>query len=276
MVAAFVVPWKMATPHGDESSAVLILLTSAAILNSILLLFTRRTGRRVSSAALKLTAILAVLTLVGNFASAAAIERISAPLLSVMQRSEVLVVALMAWVVLRERPHALFWAGAAVAAAGFGYMQQGEGGLDTLGLVYGVSSAVAFGSMTVAVRHYIQGIDAVFVNALRLWASVGLWLVVQGGLPDAESFNSTQIFYVAIAALAGPFLGRLCTMQSSRYLEARFTSLILLSAPVLTVPIAWVFIGTIPTNRVLVGSAVMMAGIAIPVSRMLHERRRAG
>lgn len=275
MVAGFVVPWKMAAPHGEASSAVLILLTTAAILNTILLPFTRHAGERVTPEAIRLTAILAVLTLLGNFASAAAIERISAPLLNVMQRFEVLVVALMAWVALRERPHALFWVGAFVAAVGFVYMQGGEAELDSMGLIYGVASSVAFGAMTVAVRHYIQHVDVAFVNALRLWVSVGLWFVVQGRLPDADSFSSTQIFYVAIAAIIGPFLGRLCTMQSSRYLEARFTSLILLSSPVLSVPIAWFFIGAVPTEREFAGGAVMLAGIAIPVTLMLYQHRRA-
>lgn len=278
MAAAFVVPWKMATPHGEESGSVLILLVSAAILNSLLLPFTRHAGERLSPAALKLTAILAVLTLLGNYASAAAIERISAPLLNVMQRAELLVVALVAWVALGEKPRRLFWVGGAVAALGFGWMQMAaaEGMLDASGMFYGLFSALAFGTMTVAVRHYIQGVDAVFVNALRLWVSVVLWFVLNGGLPEAASFSREQIFYASLAGLTGPFLGRLFTMQSSHYLEARFTSLILLASPVFALPMAWFAMGTVPGAHELEGGAIMLVGIAIPVVGMLRRSRRNG
>ena len=271
MAGAFVVPWKLATPHGDESTAVLVLLTSAAVLNSLVVPFTKRTGAKFSPDALRLSLILAVLTLVGNLASAAAIERISAPLLSVLQRSEVLVVAIAAWFVMGERPHALFWVGSAVAAVGLVWMQGGEGRIDAIGIVYGLFSAASFGGMLVAVRRYVDGIDPIFVNAFRLWLSVLLWFVVHREIPDAAAFSGPLVFYVTLGGLFGPFLSRLFSMQSSRYLEARFTALILLSSPVLSLPLAWIFLGSVPTGRELEGGMIMLLGVAIPVVGMLRE-----
>lgn len=276
MAAAFVVPWKLATPHGEEAASVLVLLVSAAILNTMLLPFTRHAGARFSPAALKLTAILAILTLLGNYASAAAIERISAPLLNVMQRAELLVVALVAWIALGERPHWLFWVGGGVAALGFAWMQvaAAEGMLDAGGMFYGILSALSFGTMTVAVRHFIPGVDAVFVNAMRLWASVLLWFILNGGIPDSMSFSREHLLFASLAGFTGPFLGRLFTMQSSRYLEARFTSLILLASPVFAMPMAWLAMGEVPSEHEVEGGAVMLVGIAIPLIGML--RRQSG
>jgi len=62
-------------------------------------------------------------------------------------------------------------------------------------------------------------------------------------------------------------------MKSSRYLEARFTALILLSTPALSVPLAWIFLGTVPSGPELEGAALMLLGIGIPVVGMLRLRK---
>lgn len=265
MAASFVIPWKLATPHGDESSAVLVLLVSAASLNTLLLPFTPRVGARWNAAAMRLAIVLAVLTLVGNWFSAAAIERISAPLLSVLQRAEVLIVAVIAWATLGERPHVLFWVGSGIAALGLLWMQGGDGPLDGVGVLLGLASSLSFGIMIVAVRRYVHGVDTVFVNTFRLWLAVLVWFLVRGEIPSADEFSGPLILYGSLAGAFGPFLSRLFTMQSSRHLEARFSALILLSTPVLSLPLAWLFLGTIPSGRELEGGALMLLGVAIPV-----------
>ena len=265
MAASFVIPWKLATPHGDESSAVLVLLVSAASLNTLLLPFTPRVGARWNAAAMRLAIVLAVLTLVGNWFSAAAIERISAPLLSVLQRAEVLIVAVIAWATLGERPHVLFWVGSGIAALGLLWMQGGDGPLDGVGVLLGLASSLSFGIMIVAVRRYVHGVDTVFVNTFRLWLAVLVWFLVRGEIPSADEFSGPLILYGSLAGAFGPFLSRLFTMQSSRHLEARFSALILLSTPVLSLPLAWLFLGTIPSGRELDGGALMLLGVAIPV-----------
>lgn len=275
MAGSFVIPWKLATPHGDEATSVLVLLVSAAVLNSILVPFSKGQGARWTAQAMWLSVILAVLTLFGNLASAVAIERISAPLLSVLQRAEVLVVAVVAWVVLREKPHVLFWVGAAVSAAGLMWMHGTNGALDGYGIAAGLGSSVCFGSMLVAVRRYIHGLDAVFVNAFRLWLSVGVWFAVHQTVPTADDLNPSVLIYASLAGLFGPFLSRLFSMQSSHHLEARFTALILLSTPALSLPLAWAFLGTIPSRPELEGGLVMLVGIAIPVVGMLRSRDTA-
>ncbi len=162
--------------------------------------------------------------------------------------------------------------GSAVAAVGLVWMQGGDGELDGLGILYGLFSSASFGAMLVAVRHYVHGVDTVFVNAFRLWLSVLLWFVVHREIPSADAFSGTLVLYVSIAGLCGPFLSRLFSMRSSRHLEARFTALILLSSPVLSLPCAWLFLGSVPTGRELEGGFIMLMGIAIPVVGMLRDR----
>ena len=54
-------------------------------------------------------------------------------------------------------------------------------------------------------------------------------------------------------------------MIASRHLEVRFVTLFMLLSPVVTLAVAWVLLGETPTDRALMGGAVMMLGIAIPV-----------
>lgn len=258
-------------PYGEEADAVLILLLSSAVSNSLLIPFAPRHGARFSLPAVRLSLLLAVLTLAGNLASAESIARVSAPVLSVLQRGEVLVVAVAAWLFLGERPHGVFWIGAAVAAVGLIRMQTGDADFDAAGVFYGLASAVCFGSMLVAVRKYVEGVDAVFVNAFRLWLSVVFWFAMHREIPSLERFDGSLVVYASLAGLFGPFLGRLFSMQSSRYLEARFTALIFLSVPALAVPLAWIFLGTVPAGRELEGGALMLLGVAIPVVWRLRE-----
>ena len=62
-------------------------------------------------------------------------------------------------------------------------------------------------------------------------------------------------------------------MNSSRTLEARYTALLLLGAPALTLPLAWFFLGTIPSSAELEGAGLMLAGISLPVLGAARQDR---
>lgn len=275
MSAAFVVPWKLASEGQDEATAVFVLLLSAAVLNTAALPLFPGGGERWGATSIRLAVVLALLTFAGNAASAAAIARISAPLLSVLQRSEVLVVALVAWIFLGERPRRLFWIGCAIAGAGLWWMHGGQADLDFEGVGFGLLSSIAFGAMLVAVRHAAASIDTAFVNALRLWLSIGIWFLVHQRVPDLLAADGTILFYGSLTGLFGPFLGRLFSMNSSRTLEARFTALLLLAAPALTLPLAWFFLGTIPSSAELEGAGLMLAGVSLPVLDAARQGRQS-
>ena len=71
--------------------------------------------------------------------------------------------------------------------------------------------------------------------------------------------------YSALAAFFGPFIGRLCLMQSARYVEARVTALANLGSPVITLVLAWAVLDDLPTGYELLGGLVMLVGIAFPI-----------
>lgn len=296
-IAFFVIPWKLANELGTPSHSALILLSVAAVLNTGLGLGQRlsyvlagrpaaltpggRSRHGIGRLDIGVGLLLAGFTLFGNLASAWAIQDLSPALLNVLLRSEVILVAVFAWILLGERVEWLFWLGAAIAAVGLVVLQgpigspTGEIGALAAGTGMAIAAALCFSALTVVTRHYIARIDLVAVNALRLWFAVLLWFLLNGW-PDVAQIPLAQIGYVSLSAIAGPFLGRLCMMMSARYVEARVSVLANLSAPVLTLGMAFVLLGDWPAPNELIGGAIMMAGIALPLmGHSLDGRRTA-
>ena len=85
-IAAFVVPWKIASAHGPSHVNTLILLGAAALFSTLLSAFQQRQLPRFRGFDLGFAVVLAFLTLVGNLASARAIHDLSPAILTVVQR----------------------------------------------------------------------------------------------------------------------------------------------------------------------------------------------
>ncbi len=266
-IAGFAVPWKLANSLSPGPVNTLILLTSAAVLNSALLGTQLQRLSRFGRFDLMVASGLAVLTLAGNLASAAAISLISPVLLTVVQRAEVIVVALLAWPLIGERIERRFWVGAAIAGLGLWILtdSSGVGEARVTGIAWAAIAMLCFSGMAVLTRKYIHRIDTVTVNGLRLWLAVSFWFASHGVPQELLDVSLPQVGLAALAGLSGPFAGRLCLMNASRYLEARTSTLVTLAAPPLTLVLAFVVLADLPSQRELLGSAIMLAGIAIPI-----------
>ncbi len=272
-VALMVIPWKLATEAGDPMVAVLLLLSVAAAANSALALFQSMTARvsgwGIGRLDVGVAALLAIFTLLGNYASALAAVELSPAVFNVLLRTDILFVALLGAVLLRERVDALFWVGTAVAAIGLVVSQKGTAGAGISGVLgngtgVAIVAAAGFSALSIVTRYFIHRINLVAVNAIRLWMAVALWFPFNF-VPSWSDIPREQIVYATLAALAGPFLGRLCLMISARYLEARVTTLVQLTAPALTLLLALVLLGDWPSLRELIGGAIIIAGVAVPV-----------
>ncbi len=278
--AFMVIPWKRANEVGEPAHAALLLLLVAAIANSAFASAQRwrngSSGGGIGRTDLAVAALLATFTLAGNLASARAIQQLSPALLNVLLRADVLFVALLGWPFLGERVEARFWLGAAVAVVGLGVLQgpaplSGGQALLGSGTLMAIGAALCFSGLAVTTRRFIHEIDPVAVNAIRLWLAVGLWFPFYSAT-GLRSIPASQVLYAGVAALAGPFLGRLALMLSARTLEARVSTLATLTTPILTLLLAFLILSDWPADHELVGGAIMIAGIAIP---LLSDRRRA-
>ncbi len=276
-IAAFIVPWKIAGGLGDARMNTLLLLVAAAVFTSFLTAYQQRSIPTFRSFDFRIAAALAACTLFGNLASANAIQLLSPALLTVVQRSEVIFVALLAWPLIGERIDRSFWLGAAVAGSGLlllqGTLSLGEP--RAAGIAWGFGSAICFGSMAVITRKYIHRFDTVSVNALRLWLAVAFWFVWNGVPRELYETTTEQVGYVTLAAFFGPFMGRLCLMTSAKFVEARITTLTTLAAPPLTLVLAYVILSDLPSTREIQGGILMLIGISIPILRSRLHRKRA-
>jgi len=255
----------------------LLLLTAAAIFTSLLTAYQQRSFPTFRKFDLSIAAALAACTLLGNLASANAIQLISPAMLTVVQRSEVIFVALLAWPFIGERIDRSFWLGAAVAGCGL-LLLQGPlsiGEPRAAGIAWAFVSALCFGSMAVITRKFVHRFDTVSVNALRLWLAVALWFIWNGFPDELWDITTEQVGYATLAAFFGPFMGRLCMMTSAKYIEARITTLATLAAPPLTLALAYVILRDLPDAREIQGGVIMLVGISIPILRRIVRNRRA-
>jgi drug/metabolite transporter (DMT)-like permease len=275
-ITAMVVPWKIANSLGGAAENTLFLLLAAAVFNSILTVYQQRSFPRFRRHDLGVASALAVFTLLGNLASAASIKLISPALLTVVQRSEVIIVALLAWPIIGERIDRLFWLAAALAGCGLLLMQDplAAGEPRAIGMAWALAAAFCFAALAVITRKFIHRIDVVSVNALRLWLAVAFWFVWNGLPAELYETSTRQLGYVLLTAFFGPFLGRLCLMTSARYIEARITTLATLVAPPLTLAVGWLLLSDLPAAREIYGGLIMLVGIAIPLVGWGRPRKR--
>jgi len=287
MSGCFVIPWKMATAHGEAALITLVLLVSAAIFNTaasfVPQLRVEHEGERPLGPTLRLAVVFAALSPAGNWSSAEAVRHVSGALLSVLARCEVLVVGMLSIALLGERPGRSFWVGAAVAGTGLVMLQRpgsgtGPGGVataafDPVGVLYGLGAAAAFGTMVVLTRRYVGQVRLVVLNALRLWLGVLMWLAIERRIPTAAELSPQLVAYATLAAFFGPFLSRLGALFSARHVAASTTSVTTLSAPAFALLFSFLLLGTLPTAQELLGGAVLLVGVAIPLAAGARKGR---
>lgn len=275
--AGFVIPWKLASQHGDPEICLLLMLSSATALNSAALLFPDQSShaRWVEPRLLIAVAtVMACLTLLGNYLSAQAIARMSSALLSVLFRLEVFVVAVLGTVVLHEYVKPAFWIGACISLCGLALLNLHKPStgpaFDRVGLLFAIGASLCFGTMAVVARKYVARLNPSMLNALRLWMSVLLWFGFAQRVPQMHELPKGVVVNAAMAGLFGPFLSRMAVLESARHVPANLTSLVALSTPVFALLLGAITLGTLPTSTELLGGGVMLAGIAVP---FVHQAR---
>jgi drug/metabolite transporter (DMT)-like permease len=277
--ACFLIPWKLATQHGDAKHATLVLLAAAALFNTLAIvpMHDDKAPPIAVGPTLKLSVAFAALSLAGNWFSSESVHSVSGALLAVLQRCEVLVVGLLSPLLLRERARPSFWVGAAVAVCGLVLLSTRAGAgigpnADPIGALYGLASAACFGAMTVLTRKYIRRLRPVLLNATRLWFGVLLWFAIERAIPTRE-LTPSLVLCAALAAFFGPFLSRLAVMESAHHVAASTTVLTSLVTPPATLLLGFAILGTLPSAHELLGGAIMLVGVAIPVLHALRDDR---
>ncbi len=197
------------------------------------------------------------------------IEWVGAGLATVLANTQVVIVALLAWLLLGERPSARVLVAVPVVLAGIvlisGVIGSDAYGSDPLlGSVSGVATAFAYTGFLLVLRQGNRDIrrpagplfDATLTAALGS-AAAGLLL---GELDVVPSWPAHG--WLVLLALSSQVAGWLLISISLPRLPAALTSVLLLIQPVSAVALAALLVDEEPSAVQIVGVAVILAGVA--------------
>jgi drug/metabolite transporter (DMT)-like permease len=207
-----------------------------------------------------------------------AIEAVGAGLATVLGNLQVIVVGIVAWLLLGERPSRSTVLAVPVVLVGVvlisGVIGGDAYGADpALGVVLGFGTALCYAGYLLVIRRGLRdprrpaGPVAVATFFVALAASlVG---VAGGDLDPAPPLES--LGWLAILGVTSQSAGYLLISISLPRLPAVITSIILLAQPVMTVVLSVILLGEAPSVTQLLGVAFVIGGIAaatVPIARI--------
>ena len=217
-----------------------------------------------------------------------AIEAVGAGLATVLANLQVIVVGIVAWVLLGERPSRSVLAALPVVLLGVvlisGVVGAAAYGADpVLGVVLGLLTAVCYAGYLLVIRRVARDLrrpagPVTIATASTVVAAAG-YGALSGTLDPTPGLES--LAWLALLGVTAQFGGSLLIAVSLPRLPAVLTSIILLSQPVVTVGLAMVLLGEAPSVSQLAGVVLVIGGIAlatVPLDKIrtsLSRRTRA-
>lgn len=245
----------------------------------LVLLATMRTRRRAGGAPSRRTvALLGAIAGTGLAGRLlfwhASIEHVGAGLATVLQDIQVVVVPLLAWLLLDERPTPRQLASLPVVLAGCvlisGMLGTGGYGDDPLlGAALGVAAAVMYSVFQIATVHAVRrGASAIVVLAAATLVSTlltGSWGVTGGEL-ELPGWQSAA--WLVLLALVVQVVGWVLIVGSMASLSASTVSLALLLQPIGAMVLSTALLDESPGTAQFAGVLLVCGGIAASVTRI--------
>jgi drug/metabolite transporter (DMT)-like permease len=208
------------------------------------------------------------------------IEEVGAGLATVLGNLQVVLVGVLAWLILRERPSNRALLAIPVALAGVvlisGALEHGAYGRNPgLGVAFGILTALSYAGFLLVLRQGNADIrrpagplfDATLVAGLAC-IPIGL---VWGNLDWTPDWKAQA--YLLLLAWSSQALGWLLISITLPRLPAAQSSVLLTFQPVLSVLFAWAILSESPSGLQLGGVALVLSGLLI-VSAGRRRRRR--
>ena len=198
------------------------------------------------------------------------IEQVGAGLATVLGNTQVVLVALLAWAVLGERPPRAALAAIPVVFVGVvlisGVLEAGAYGANpALGALFGVLTGIAYSGFLLTLREGSSDLrraagplyDATVASAV----GCGLWGLVSGDL-DLTPGPSAQAWLITLA-LSSQVFGWLLIAISLPRLPAALSSVMLTFQPLCSVVFAAILLDESPSRGQLLGAGCILAGLLI-------------
>jgi drug/metabolite transporter (DMT)-like permease len=202
------------------------------------------------------------------------IEQVGAGLATVLGNTQVVLVGLLAWAILGERPQRSSLRSIPIVAFGVllisGVLESGAYGSNPgLGVLYGLLTGLAYSGFLLALREGSRDLrrpagplfTATFASALGC-AAIG---AAVGDLDLTPSWAATG--WLVVLALSSQVLGWLLISTSLPRLPAVTTSILLTFQPVCSVVFAALIVNESPSWLQLAGAACILAGLVTATVR---------
>ncbi len=211
------------------------------------------------------------------------IEAVGAGLATVLGNTQVLMVGLLAWALLSERPSNRALISIPIAFGGVvlisGVLEQGAYGSNpALGVAYGVLTGAAYSGFLLTLRHGSAGNRAAAPLFDATLASAAGCLVIGLAVGDFDPFPTwSATGWLVVLALSAQVLGWLLIAVSLPRLPAVGSSLLLMLQPVLAVILAAWLVDESPSALQLGGAALILAAVVFASAGArapVHDPRR--
>ena len=199
-----------------------------------------------------------------------AIEAVGAGLATVLGNTQVILVGLLAWLLLRERPSNRSLASIPIVLTGVVLISGviGEGAYGTnprLGVVFGLITGFAYAGFLLTLREgnadRRRPAGPLFDATLAAAVGVAVYAVPSGHL-DLTPGPAAQGWLILLA-LSSQVLGWLLISISLPRLPAVVTSILLTLQPVATVAFAALLVDESPSTLQLVGAVAILSGLVL-------------
>jgi drug/metabolite transporter (DMT)-like permease len=209
------------------------------------------------------------------------IDAVGAGLATVLANLQVVVVALVAWLLFGERPAGRTLAALPLILAGValigGLVGTGTYGADPLlGVVLGLITALSYAAYLIVLRHVGRRHTAepVAISTATTAVVAALVGISLGRLDLIPSWPSHG--WLLLLGVTAQSAGYLLISLSLPRLPAVATSIILLAQPVVSVGLAMVLLGETPSAAQLGGVALVIGGIALATIPLPGSRGELG
>ena len=248
------------------------LLIAAAILLAVVI-----AARALGKLPLPPRSSLPLLALSGVFLAAhfwswfASLERTSIASSVVIVGIQPLLGALLAFALLRERPAPREYAGLAVAIAGLICIAAAD---LARGLEFFIGDLLAFlaafcvaASQTIRRKTRHEAGALPYSAVVYIAAAVALWLAVLIARPPLSGFDADAWAFILLLALIPQLVGHTALNFALGHLRVVTVGLAILGEPLLATLYAIPVLGETPPAGVLVGGPLILAGVALGLSR---------
>jgi drug/metabolite transporter (DMT)-like permease len=137
----------------------------------------------------------------------------------------------------------------------------------TRGVAFALSAALAWAAATVWLRGQQGGLDALGAASLRIpAASAAVWATIamtgnRFGEQPLRTLTARGLWTIAIAGLIGTGVGSVLFIYAVEHIGAAKTAFVTTSAPLFALPMGFLFLAERLTPRILMGTAVTIAGL---------------